>query len=213
MNAAVKGTNDMSKTATAKTTERVKAGTSKAEAEKRRKLFVEAYVANGGNATQAAISAGYSEKTADQQGSRLLRDVKVSSDIALRAREVADRYGLTTELAARSIVQELTFDPAKLFDAEGRLKPVTELDEDTRMALASIEFEQVGSKDAPVFVRKVKWANRAQAREQLMKHLGMFKEVDPTAVAAAAGAAAGAAVAKALDFNAIRERARRAASE
>lgn len=203
----------MAKIATAKTTKRVKAGTSKVEAAKRRKLFVEAYITNGGNATQAAISAGYSEKTADQQGSRLLKDVKVSADIASRAREVADKYGLTTELAARSIVQELTFDPAKLFDAEGQLKPVTDLDEDTRMALASIEFEQVGSKDAPVFVRKVKWANRAQAREQLMKHLGMFKEADPATIAASAAAGAMAAVAKTLDFNAIRERARRAASE
>jgi hypothetical protein len=69
------------------------------------------------------------------------------------------------------------FDPASLYNKDGTLKDITELDEDTRMALASIDFEQVGGKDSPVDVRKVKWASRHQAREQAMKHLGMF-EVD-----------------------------------
>lgn len=41
--------------------------------------FCDAYLSNGGNATQAAIFAGYSKKTAAQQGSRLLRLSSVSS--------------------------------------------------------------------------------------------------------------------------------------
>lgn len=36
-------------------------------------------------------------------------------------------------------------------------------------------FEQVGSPEAPVFVRKVKSGNRSAARDHLMKHLGMFE--------------------------------------
>ena len=40
-------------------------------------IFVTEFIKNGGNATQAAISAGYSEKTAHVQGSRMLKDVKV----------------------------------------------------------------------------------------------------------------------------------------
>lgn len=152
----------------------VKAGTSKTSAADRRKIFVESYITNGGNATQAAITAGLSPKTARQQGARMLTDVSIATEIADRARIVANKYELTTELAARSIIQEMTFDPAKLYRENGTLKDIPELDEDTRMALSSVEFEQVGSPDAPVFVRKVKWANRAVAREQLMKHLGMF---------------------------------------
>lgn len=41
-------------------------------------LFVVAYIPTQ-NATQAAITAGYSEKTAKQQGSRLLTDVDVKA--------------------------------------------------------------------------------------------------------------------------------------
>ncbi len=156
---------------------KVKAGTSKASAADRKAVFVEAYIANGGNATQAAITAGLSAKTASSSGQRMLKDVEVATQIASRAQAVADKYKLTTELAARSIYQEMMFDPAKLYDEQGRLKPITELDEDTRMALASIEVDEVGGGDSPlVTTRKVKWANRYQAREQLMKHLGMFGE-------------------------------------
>lgn len=161
----------------AKAKSRAKAGTSKVSAADRKKLFVEAYVTNGGNATQAAISAGLSAKTARQQGARLLSDVAIATEISKRAQEVANKYELTTEMAARSIVQEMTFDPAKLYDEHGNLRPITDLDEDTRMALSSVEFEEIGGGDKPlVRVRKYKWANRYQAREQLMKHLGMFSE-------------------------------------
>lgn len=154
---------------------KVKPGASKAAADGRKKAFIESYIANGGNATAAAVMAGFSVKTARQQGARLLSNVAIKAEISKRAQTVANKYELTTELAARSIVQELRFDPANLYDSEGNLKPITELDEDTRMALSSIEFEQHGNTDAPVYVRKVKWAARATAREQLMKHLGMFE--------------------------------------
>jgi phage terminase small subunit len=163
------------KTPAAKARTRAKAGTSKQASIERRALFVEAYIANGGNATEAAITAGYSPKTAASQASRLLKDVKIQAQISERSKEVADKYKLTTELVIKSIVQELSFDPAKLYRPDGSLKDVTELDADTRMALASVEFEQVGENDSPVTVRKVKWANRNQAREQAMKHLGMFE--------------------------------------
>jgi len=179
----------------------------------RRKAFIESYIANGGNATEAAKSAGYTERSAYNAASRLMRNDEVRAAIAIRARETSEKYGLTTELAARSIVQELSFDPAKLFNGDGSLKAIADLDEDTRMALVSVEFEQHGTKEAPVFVRKVKWAIRASARDHLMKHLGMFKEADARAIAASAAAGAVAAVAKVLDFEKIRERARRAASE
>lgn len=43
------------------------------------------------NATQAAIRAGYSEKTSNEQGSRLLRNVSVKEYIAVRMAEKEKR--------------------------------------------------------------------------------------------------------------------------
>ncbi len=44
----------------------------------KRLKFAREYILNGGNATQAAISAGYSKHTADRQGYQLLRKLEVS---------------------------------------------------------------------------------------------------------------------------------------
>lgn len=156
---------------------RTKAGTSKEAAEQRRVLYAKAYVANGGNKTQSAVAAGFSPKSAERQGIRMSGDVRVKTLISEFAQKVANKYDLTAELAARSIVQELSFDPAKLYNDDGSLKAIPDLDEDTRMALVGVEFEEIGGGDSPlVRVRKVKWANRASARDHLMKHLGMFEK-------------------------------------
>lgn len=44
--------------------------------------FVKAYLLNGGNATQAAIKAGYSEKTANEQGAQNLAKLSIKEAIA-----------------------------------------------------------------------------------------------------------------------------------
>lgn len=48
----------------------------------RYRIFAEAYVTNGFNATQAALTARYSERTAYSQGSRLLKNVEVQALIS-----------------------------------------------------------------------------------------------------------------------------------
>lgn len=50
----------------------------------KQKRFIEAYT---GNATKAAIAAGYSEKTACSIGERLLRNVDIREAIQLREKE------------------------------------------------------------------------------------------------------------------------------
>lgn len=55
----------------------------------KQKLFVEAYLANGSNATQAAITAGYSQKTAYSQGQRLLKNVEIQKRLGKRVEEAA----------------------------------------------------------------------------------------------------------------------------
>jgi phage terminase small subunit len=158
---------------------RKKTGTSVARVsvEQRKTLFVEAFIQNGGNATQAAIRAGYSKIAAHNQGSQMLKRPDVAAAIKARSDKLAKQYSLTTDDVIRSISQEMHFDPARLFNDDGSLKKVTELDLDTRMALTSIECEQILGKDGKsrVTVSKYKWGAKHQAREQAMKHLGMFE--------------------------------------
>ncbi len=53
----------------------------------RQEMFIEHYLQTN-NATQAAIAAGYSERTAPQIATRLLRNVQVSARIAERTAAV-----------------------------------------------------------------------------------------------------------------------------
>lgn len=54
----------------------------------KQKAFCDAYIENGGNATQAAIKAGYSEKTAYSSGQRMLKNVEVFAYIAERQKQI-----------------------------------------------------------------------------------------------------------------------------
>lgn len=155
----------------------VKAGTSKQAAADRKNLFIEAYCANGGNATQAAITAGYSAKTADQQGSRLLKDVKVSAEIAERAQSVARIVGLTTERTLQEVARLAYSDVRKLFKADGTLKPIHELTDDEAAAVASVEIDDITIGQVKVgSTTKIKHWDKNSALEKAMKHHGLYEK-------------------------------------
>lgn len=54
--------------------------------------FVKAYLLNGGNATQAAITAGYSEKTAQQVGSENLLKPVIKESIQEHQKKSDETY-------------------------------------------------------------------------------------------------------------------------
>ena len=68
----------------------------------KQKRFCEEYLIDL-NATQAAIRAGYSPKTAEQTASRLLRNVKVQEYIAKRQKELSR----STEITQERVIKEL----------------------------------------------------------------------------------------------------------
>lgn len=58
--------------------------------------FVQEYLVDL-NATQAAVRSGYSPKTAEQQGSRLLGNAKVAAAVAAGRKRLAAKLELTAE--------------------------------------------------------------------------------------------------------------------
>lgn len=71
------------------------------------------------NATQAAIRAGYSKKTAKSQGQRLLTNVDVAAAIKVGQKDIAKRNGLTID----DILDELE-EARKIAQAEGKGAPM-----------------------------------------------------------------------------------------
>lgn len=153
--------------------------------EQRRKLFVEEFLSNGGNATKAAMAAGFSTSAAAKAGHRLSKNVRVRDEIDRRNAEVVQKAQENTQLTfdrvLRNLAQAVFFDPRKLYREDGSLKPVTELDDDTAQALAGFEvfeeFEGVGKERRSIgFTKKVKWLDKNTARDQALKHFGAFKK-------------------------------------
>jgi phage terminase small subunit len=139
----------------------------------RRTRFIKEYLLDQ-NATRAAIAAGYSEKTAGQQGSRLLKDVKVKQEIEQKNAETNKSLDLTADRIKLEIARLCYYDPAAFFDANGSPKSMAELDEDSRRAIAGFEtaelFSGSGEDRAAVgYIKKFKLPDKAKALELAAK--------------------------------------------
>ncbi len=129
------------------------------------------------NATQAAIRAGYSAKTANQQGPRLLVDAGIASAVAEgKARQLA-----SADLSASRTLEEmrrLAFsDIRKLFDSDGNLRPVHTLDDETAACVASLEVvkKNLAAGDGVTdTVHKLKVWDKTRNLEMLAKHFGLL---------------------------------------
>ncbi|MEJ7933506.1 terminase small subunit [Sphingobium sp. AN558] len=154
--------------------------------------FVEEYLIDL-NATQAAIRAGYSAKTANEQASRLLANVSVSHAIM----EAQQRRSTRTEITQDRVLAELAkigfADMRKLLrwtgnlpkmDMEGaeesgdvtisvanfvQLFDSDDLDDDTAACISEISQTKDGA-------LKVKLHDKRAALEAIGRHLGMFKD-------------------------------------
>lgn len=160
---------------------RAKAGTSKAAAAARRERFVEGMLICNGNQTQAAIYAGCPERGAHVAASRMLKEAKVSALLAKRQAEQLAKSKATSDEVLISATRDLRFDPAKLVDDNGNIKALASIDEDTRLALRGMEqyaeFSGKGDdREQTGTTTKVKFPEKTAAREQLMKHFGLYEK-------------------------------------
>lgn len=148
------------------------------------RLFAQAYIRSH-NATKAAIEAGYSEKTAQTQGSRLLTYAMVKAAIEAGEAEVVakvqEETGITLQRTLKEIARIAFFDPRRMFKEDGTPRQVHELDDETAAVVAGLdvleEFDGHGEDRVLVgHVKKWKLADKKGALDMLMKHLGGYKE-------------------------------------
>jgi phage terminase small subunit len=74
---------------------------------KKQRAFVEEYKTNGGNGTQAAIKAGYSEKTAYSIGSENLSKPEIREALAEHERQMQEKYEYTVDDMVKELNEEL----------------------------------------------------------------------------------------------------------
>lgn len=155
-------------------------GHSKEAKQARIDAFVEAYLSNGNNKRQAALSAGASSRSCDNFAQRMMKNAQVLSRIEQRQCELREKFELTTEGVLKNLAQAVYFDPRKLYNEDGTLKAIHELDDDTAMALAGFEAVEsvigTGEDALPIVTKKYKWLDKNSARDQANKILGHYEK-------------------------------------
>ena len=100
--------------------------------------FVEEYLVDF-NATQAAIRAGYSEYTAYSIGCENLTKPNIQEFIQEEMNKRSKKTGITAEKILEELSKIAFFDIRKLYNEDGSLKPVTELDDETARVVAGLD--------------------------------------------------------------------------
>ena len=126
------------------------------------------------NGTQAAIRAGYSERSAHVHASRMLTKAKIVDRLSQLRAELAKSKRITPERVVEEFQKLALFDVRKLYHGDGTPKAITDLDDDTAAAIVGLDAVMVGNADMGVGqVLKYKLASKQSALESLAKIFGM----------------------------------------
>ena len=143
----------------------------------KQKRFCEEYLIDL-NATQAAIRAGYSVKTANEQGSQLLAKLSVQEEISAKMAERSKRTGVNQDRIVQELARLAFCNITDVVDRDGKIR-----DSATEDDLACIESMKVkktsignGENISDSEEREVKIYSKLKALELLGKHLGMWRD-------------------------------------
>ena len=150
---------------------------------KKQKRFAEEYLIDL-NATQAAIRAGYSEKTSYSQGHDLLKKPEIAEAIKTLKKERSERTKVDADWLLNRLAQEAEADIADLYHENGSLLPISQWPAIWRKGLvAGLDvhqeyFYEDGKKIPDGVTMKVKLSDRVKRLELIGKHVdvGAFKD-------------------------------------
>lgn len=148
----------------------------------RQERFIEEYLIDL-NATQAAIRAGYSPKTAQEQGARLLSKAMIRARVDEAKAERSRRTGITADRLLRELARVAFVNPSDVIDTSTATVR-TEASEDDLAVIAGVKVKYVPVKRpdpdtgeitvVDAIEREVKLCDKLKALDLLAKHLGMY---------------------------------------
>ncbi|MFP1749196.1 terminase small subunit [Lonsdalea quercina] len=124
------------------------------------------------NATQAAIRAGYSEKTANRTASENLSKPDVQSRIAeLKANRNAE-VSINAAYVLRRLVEIDQMDVLDILNDSGDLKPICDWPPVWRTTLSGLDIQAIsGEEGTAALMKKIKWPDKVKNLELLGKHV------------------------------------------
>ena len=134
----------------------------------KQKRFCEEYMIDL-NATQAAIRAGYSPKTAAAQAARLLTNVKVQLYLSQLQAKQSRRTGVSADRVVRELAKIAFVNAGDVITSSGELK--ADANPDDLAAVQSVKVKLFGEDGVE---KEVRLNDKLKALELLGKHLGTF---------------------------------------
>lgn len=140
----------------------------------KQKRFCEEYLVDL-NATQAAIRAGYSPKTANEQGARLLTNVSVRARIDAAMAAQSKRTGVTADRVVRELARIGFVNPTDVINTD-RVTVKRSASRDDTAAIASVKVKTSKTDQGSTVEREIKFQDKNKSLELLGRHLGMFND-------------------------------------
>lgn len=137
--------------------------------------FVEEYLIDL-NATQAAIRAGYSEKTAKEIGSENLTKPNIAKAIEEAQNKRTEQTQIDAAYVLKRLVEIDQMDVLDIMDDQMKIRPVNEWPKVWRQYVVNLENLELS--DGEGCFKKIKWPDKVKNLELLGKHVsvGAFKD-------------------------------------
>lgn len=163
-----------------------KIGGSNGELPPRQQLFVKTYLANGFNAAQAALTAGYSPHTAPQIAGRLLATSTVMAAVEEGKKKLFRKY----DVSAERVIQELAFlgfsnmqDYMRVTEDGSAVMDLSNLTREQAAAISQLDSEvyteRNGEDGEEVKRTRIRLHDKRGPLELLGKYTGVFKDSTP----------------------------------
>lgn len=141
--------------------------------EKQRR-FVDEYLIDL-NATQAAIRAGYSVKTAREQASQNLTKLNIQQAISEKMAERSKRTGVNQDRIVLELAKIAFVNAADVIDSDDATIKAGATADDTA-AIQSVKVKVIPTKEGEGVEREIRLNDKLKALELLGKHLGMWND-------------------------------------
>lgn len=134
------------------------------------------------NASESAIYAGFSEATSKQSGYQVLQREDVQEYLANLRESYSTKHGVTKDRLIEEYAKIAFFDIREIYDVDGGLIRVKQLDDKSAGAISSIKSleewgeDDEGNKTIVGTSKEIKVFDKIRALQDLGKHLGIFEK-------------------------------------
>lgn len=133
------------------------------------------------NAKEAALKAGYSKRSAKSIGSENLTKPDIQRYLTIRKKRVIEKIELSQERVMQEIGRIALANPKALFNEDGTIKKITEMDDDIAAAISSFEVEELFAGSGKNIMQvgittKPRLWSKTDALGMLAKHFKIFSD-------------------------------------